>query len=261
MTEGTSIHPTAIIHKGAELGRGVKVGPYSIIGPKVALGDGVQIDSHVVVSGRTRIGARTHIYPFASIGTDPQDLKFKGEDSELICGEDNLIREYANLSIGTEGGGGKTVVGSGNLFMVNTHIAHDCVVGDHCIFANGVSLGGHIEVGNRAVIGGHAALHQFVKIGDLAMLAGGSIVVQDVPPFCTVAGNHASPSGLNSLGLRRAGLSKDQVRAIKSMYKLLFQMNHSLEDAIASIDAELAPSEQRDTFLNFLRASKRGICR
>ena len=261
MTEGTTIHPTAIVDKSAELGLGVKVGPYSVIGPKVALGDNVQIDSHAVVDGRTKIGARTHIYPFASIGTEPQDLKFKGEDAELICGEDNLIREYANLSIGTEGGGGKTVVGSGNLFMVNTHIAHDCIVGNHCIFANGDSLGGHIEVGNRAVIGGHAALHQFIKIGDLAMLAGGSIVVQDVPPFCTVAGNHASPSGLNSLGLRRAGVEKDQLRAIKSMYKMLFQMNHSLDDAIALIDAEQPESTYKETFLSFLRASKRGICR
>ena len=145
--------------------------------------------------------------------------------------------------------------------MVNTHIAHDCIVGNHCIFANGVSLGGHIEVGNRAVIGGHAALHQFIKIGDLAMLAGGSIVVQDVPPFCTVAGNHASPSGLNSLGLRRAGVEKDQLRAIKSMYKMLFQMNHSLDDAIALIDAEQPESTYKETFLSFLRASKRGICR
>ena len=261
MAEGTTIHPTAIVDKAAALGLNVKVGPYSVIGPKVVLGDGVQIDSHVVIGGRTHIGARTHIFPFASVGTEPQDLKYEGEDSELICGEDNVIREYANLSIGTEGGGGKTVVGSGNLFMVNTHIAHDCIVGDHCIFANGVSLGGHIEVGNRAVIGGHAALHQFIKIGQLAMLAGGSIVVQDVPPFCTVAGNHASPSGLNSIGLRRAGLEKDQIKAIKNMYKILFQMSLPLEDAIAMIDAEIPDSEPKDNFLGFLRSSSRGICR
>ncbi|MFK7825425.1 MAG: acyl-ACP--UDP-N-acetylglucosamine O-acyltransferase [Oligoflexales bacterium] len=261
MTEGTNIHPTAIVDKAAELGLGVKVGPYSIIGPKVVLGDEVQIDSHVVVDGRTWIGARTHIFPFASVGTEPQDLKYEGEDSELICGENNVIREYSNLSIGTVGGGGKTVVGSGNLFMVNTHVAHDCIVGDHCIFANGVSLGGHIEVGDRAVIGGHSALHQFVKIGHLAMLAGGSIVVQDVPPFCTVAGNHASPSGLNSIGLRRAGLEREHVKAIKSMYKILFQMSLSLEDAIAMMDAEIPTSDHKNIFLNFLRASKRGICR
>lgn len=261
MTEGTIIHPTAIVDKAAKLGHGVKIGPYSIVGPKVELGDSVQLDSHVVVGGRTRIGARTHIYPFASVGTDPQDLKFEGEDAELICGEDNVIREYSNLSIGTQGGGGKTQIGSGNLLMVNTHIAHDCIVGDHCIFANGVSLGGHVEVGNRAVIGGHAALHQFIKIGDLAMLAGGSIVVQDVPPFCTVAGNHASPTGLNSIGLRRAGLEKVHIKAVKAMYKILYQMNLTLESSIEMIEAELPFSDFKATFLDFLRASKRGICR
>ena len=164
------------------------------------------LKSHVVVQGKTTLGAKNKIWSFASLGTEPQDLKYHGEDAELICGDECMIREYVNLSIGTEGGGGITQVGSRNLFMVNTHIAHDCIIGSDCIIANGVSLAGHVEVHDQAVLGGHVAVHQFCRIGSLAMIAGGAGVAQDVPPFFLVHGNHAKPVGLNLVGLRRAGL-------------------------------------------------------
>lgn len=258
---GVSIHPTAIVHPAAELGKRVSIGPYTIVGEKVKLGDDVSVASHVVIDGFTSIGARTQIWPFASIGTQPQDLKFKGEDTELVCGEDNMIREYVNMSLGTEGGGGQTIVGNHNLFMVNTHIAHDCIIGDHCIFANGVSLGGHIEVSDRAVFGGHSAVHQFVKIGSMAMLAGGSIVVQDVAPYCTVFGNHAKPQGLNTLGLRRAGLSRDLISQLKDMYRILYSSQLTFDDARQRIADSVPSSKYKDIFLDFLAKSKRGVCR
>ena len=257
----TIIHPSAIVDPKAELGSGVKVGPFSVIGPDVKLGDDVIIDSHAVIMGKTSLGRETRVYPFASLGTDPQDLKFQGEESELLCGEGNTIREYVNLSIGTEGGGGRTVIGNNNLFMVNCHVAHDCIIGSNCIFANGMSLAGHIEVGDGVVVGGHVGVHQYVKIGTMAMLAGGSILVQDAPPFCTLHGNHASPMGLNLTGLRRAKKSKPLIRDIKSMYKLLYQSNLSLEKTIYNIEAEISDSNERGIFVNFLKTSNRGISR
>jgi UDP-N-acetylglucosamine acyltransferase len=263
----TTIHPTALVEKGAELGVGVQIGPYAVVGAQVRLDDEVEIGAHCVVSGRTQIGTRTKVWPFASLGSTPQDLKFRGEDAELIIGSENLIREYVNMSIGTEGGGGLTRVGNGNLFMVHTHVAHDCVIADNCIFANGVSLGGHIEVDSSAVFGGHAAVHQFVRIGKMAMLAGGAIVVQDVPPYCTVHGNHAAPHGLNLVGIRRSGMNSEELSAIKTCYKLLYHSNLTLAEAIAHIQQNVAALPCREVFLNFLSAciadgkKQRGICR
>ena len=257
----TNIHPSAVVDPGAKLGAGVQIGAFAVVGPHVVLGDRVRIDHHGMVRGKTSLGAGTRVWSFATVGTEPQDLKYKGEDTELICGENNMIREYANISLGTVGGGGKTVVGSDNLFMVNTHIAHDCIVGNHCILANGVSLAGHIQVEDGAVIGGHTAIHQFVRIGRLAMLAGGSIVVQDVPPFVTVHGNHASPAGLNLLGLKRSGRSKDQIRNIKMMYKLLYQSGLTLEEAIERMGKDLPDSEDLECFKAFCQGTSRGLCR
>ena len=255
------VHPSAQIERGAELGVGVKVGPFSIIGSKVKIGDGSRVDSHAVIRGRTQIGSKNLVFPFTSIGTIPQDLKYRGEDSELIIGDENVIREYVNISIGTDDGGGITRIGSNNLFMVNTHIAHDCIVGNKCVFANGVSLGGHVEVGNNAVIGGHVACHQFTKIGEFAMLAGGAIVVQDVLPFSIVHGNHASPSGLNVVGLKRAGMKLETLTQIKKMYKTVYQSQLTLEDAMNVIKDTIEPSRYKDSFLTFIENSARGICR
>jgi UDP-N-acetylglucosamine acyltransferase len=258
---GSRIHPTAIVDKKAKLGDRVTIGPFCIVGPEVVLADDVCLDSHVVVNGKTSIGARTRISPFASVGTDPQDLKYRGEATVLECGEDNKIREYVTLSIGTDGGGGITRIGNRNLFMANTHIAHDCQVGNDCIFANGVSVGGHVEIDDHAVLGGHAAVHQFTKIGKMAMLAGGSIVVQDVPPFLTVAGNHAVPTGLNLTGIRRSDIERERLGDLKTMYKLLYRSNLNLEDAISAMIQELPESKELTAFTTFLKNSKRGICR
>ena len=259
----TKIHPTAIIEKGAQLGCGVTVGPYSFIGNQVCIGDHSQISSHVVIRGKSTFGARNKIWSFASLGTEPQDLKFQGEDTELICGDDCMIREYVNFSIGTSGGGGKTLIGSNNLFMVNTHVAHDCIIGNHCIIANGVSLAGHVEVHDRAVLGGHVAIHQFCRIGTLSMIAGGAGVSQDVPPFCLVHGNHAKPVGLNLIGLRRAGIKKDKLEKIKKVYRSLYLMNKTLDEAISLIKEEIFSIEKDlKVFLDFLTSpTKRGICR
>jgi len=253
------VHPTAVVARGAELGSGVRVGPNVMIGPKVVLGDNVKIGAGAVLDGRTKIGEGTQIFPFASVGSAPQDLKYKGEDAELTIGRENRIREYVNISIGTEGGGGKTVIGDHNLVMVYTHIGHDCIIGNHCIFANGVQLAGHVIVGNYVVFGGLAGAHQFSRYGDLAMIAAGAMVSQDVPPFCMVHGNHARIAGLNVVGLRRAG-SKN-LSVIKTMYRHVFSDNLTLADAIAKITADVESCPEREAFIKFLNASERGICR
>lgn len=255
------IHPTAVIEKGAQLGLGVEVGPYCVVGSQVVLEDGVQLISHVHISGRSRIGARTKVWPFASLGTSPQDLKFKGEETSFVCGEDNMFRENVTVSIGTEGGGGLTSIGSQNLFMAYTHVAHDCKIANRCVFANGATLAGHIEVDDGAVIGGLSALHQFVKIGSLAMLAGGSMVAQDVPPFVMVSGNRAKPIGLNKVGIDRASFSEETVSNIKKMYKSLYLSSLSLEEAKKEILKLTAAGKEIELFSSFLDRSSRGICR
>lgn len=255
------IHPTAIVEKGAQLGKGVQIGPFCVVGAKAVLHDWVRLDSHVTVQGRTTIGARSAVYQFATLGVIPQDLKFHNEDTELIIGPENSIRQYVNISIGTEGGGGRTVIGRRNLLMVYVHVAHDCVVGDNCVFANSVSLAGHVEVRNHAFIGGYAGVHQFVKIGELAMLGGGSMVVQDVPPFVMVQGDRATPIGLNMVGLKRAGFTIDEVKDIKAMYRLLYNEGLTLEDCLNRIEKDVPSSRWRQLFTEFLKASERGVCR
>jgi len=255
------IHPTAIVEKGAEIGKGVTVGPYSIIGSRVKLGDGVTVASHAIVENNTTVGAGTRICSFAHVGATPQDLKYKNEDTELIVGENNQIREYANLSLGTVGGGGKTIVGSRNLFMVGVHIAHDCYVGSDCVFANNVALAGHVHIGDRVIVGGMAGIHQFCRVGDYAMIAAGAIVVQDVAPYLMVQGDRAEVCGLNLVGLKRAKIVDDKMTIVKAMYHHLFQENRSFADAIAHIEAHVPRSEQRNVFVDFLKGSKRGICR
>ncbi len=261
MTERVQIHKTAIVHEGAELGHGVQIGPYAIIGSKVKLADEVIVEAHALVDGRTTVGARTRIHSFASVGSKPQDLKFAGEDTELLIGSDNMIREYANLSLGTVGGGGKTIIGNGNLFMVYTHIAHDCVVGNECIFANGVAIAGHAKIGNKAVFGGLSGLHQFCLVGEMVMVAAGAIVTQDVPPFVLVHGNRAQPSGLNVVGLRRSGLTQSQVSDVKASYRLIYNESLTIEGARAAILADIGDAGVKSKFLDFLAASKRGVCR
>jgi UDP-N-acetylglucosamine acyltransferase len=255
------IHPTAIVEKGCQLGVNVSIGPYSIIGPQVVLEDHVQVHSHATVYGKTRLGANSKVWPFATLGSDPQDLKFKGENTELVCGKNNSFREYCNISKGTDHGGGKTNIGSDNLFMVNTHVAHDCLIGNYNIFANGVSLAGHIEVDDKVILGGHSACHQFIKIGSYAMLAGGSMVSQDVPPFIIVHGNHAKPLGINIIGLKRNNFSKKIIAEIKLIFKHLYQSNHTLLEAVEKIKKLSMNHYATELLVNFVGRSTRGICR
>lgn len=255
------IHPTAVVEKGAQLGKGVRVGAFCVIGPKVVLEDYVHLDSHVAVSNRTRIGTKSVVYQFSTIGVYPQDLKFRGEDTELIIGPENSFRQYSNVSIGSEAGGGKTSIGRRNMFMVYSHVAHDCRIADNCIFANGVSLAGHVEVQSHAVIGGHAAVHQFCKVGFRSMTGGGSMVVQDVPPFTMVQGDRAKPVGLNVVGLKRAGFSSDDIKDVKTMYRLLYSENLTVDDALLRMESEVKASEHRKIFCEFLKSAERGVCR
>ena len=261
MSTSTKIHPTALIESGAELGVGVSVGPYCTIGSKVRLGDGTQVQSHVVMTGRVTMGKNNLVSSFASVGSRPQDLKYKGEDTELVIGDDNMFREYCNLSLGTDGGGGKTVIGNNNLFMVYTHVAHDCQVGDRVIAANCVAMAGHAVVEDGAVLGGLSAVHQFCRVGRLAMIAAGAMVTQDVVPYGMVQGDRARINGLNVVGLRRLGVKNSDLQAIKAMYHLVFDSSLTLDDAIVRIKKEVEDTEYRRAWLDFLKDSERGLCR
>ena len=216
------VHPTAIVENGATLADGVVVGPYCVVGPQVTLAANVHLDPHVAVTGDTQIGARTRIFPFASIGSHPQDLKFKGEKTRLVIGEDVMIREHVTMNPGTEGGGGLTRIGDQCLLMVGTHIAHDCLVGDNVIFANNSIVAGHVEVGDFAVLGGHCAVHQFVRIGAHAMVGGMTGVERDVIPAGTVMGNRAYLAGLNLNGLKRRDVSKEEMNLLRAAYREIF---------------------------------------
>lgn len=257
----TKIHPTAIIETGAELGVGVTVGAYSIIGAHAQIGDNCQINSHVVISGRVKLGEKNLISSFASLGSRPQDLKYKGEDTELLIGDSNMFREYCNISLGTDGGGGKTVIGSDNLFMVYTHVAHDSQVGNRVIAANCVAIAGHAVIDDGAVLGGLSAVHQFCRVGRLAMIAAGAMVTQDVVPYGMVQGDRARINGLNVVGLRRLGVKNSDLQAIKSMYHLVFDSSLTLDDAIVRIKKDVEDSEYRRVWLEFLKDSERGLCR
>ncbi len=229
------IHPTAVIEAGAELGEGVGIGPYCCVGGEVQLGDRVRLISHVVVAGRTRVGADTTIYPFASIGQPPQDLKYAGEASELVIGAGNTIREHATMNPGTAGGGLLTEVGDDCLFMIGTHVAHDCRVGKGVIMANNATLGGHVVVEDGAIIGGLAAVHQFARIGKMAIIGGMSGVEHDVIPYGSAIGERARLTGLNIVGLKRRGFNRDQIHALRSAYRLLFSHEGTLVQRMSDV--------------------------
>jgi UDP-N-acetylglucosamine acyltransferase len=259
--QGVVIHKTALIEKGAQLGVGVKVGPFALVGSSVVLEDRVEIKSHAVISGHTVIGEESVIYPFATLGSRPQDLKYNGGNTQFTCGARNSFREYCNISLGTEHGGGKTIIGNDNLFMVNTHVAHDCIVGNHCIFANGVSLAGHVQVDDHVVLGGHSACHQFILIAKHAMIAGGAMVSQDVPPFSLVHGNHAKVKGLNLIGLLRNSFSKIKILEIKKSFKIVFRSQLTIEEAKVEVIKQIKDVGIRNEWSSFLEDSARGICR
>lgn len=254
------IHPTAIIDAAARLGRDVTIGPYCVIGPLVELGDGVRLVSHVSVAGKTRIGAGSILYPFASIGHPPQDQKYAGEVSELIIGENNVIREYVTMNPGTVGGGMVTRVGDNGLFMAGSHVAHDCIVGNHVILANNATLAGHVEAGDYAIFGGLSAVQQFVRIGAHAMIGGMSGVESDVIPYGSVLGNRAQLGGLNLIGLKRRGFSRDQIHGLRNAYRLLFADEGTLQDRAEQVAAQFSNHTEVMEIVNFVRSATRSIC-
>lgn len=247
-----NIHPSAIVDPGARIGTGVEIGPFCVVGPHVVLGDYVRLVSHVAIDGRTAIGEGTIVYPFASLGHAPQDLKYKGEPSELIIGRNNRIRENVTMNTGTEGGGMVTRVGDGGLFMVGVHIGHDCQVGNNVIFANNATLGGHVVVGDHAVLGGLSAVHQFVRIGAHAMIGGMSGVEADVIPYGLVKGDRAFLAGLNLVGLQRRGFAKDDIHALRAAFRQLFEGEGALADRINSVTAEAGGVQAVAEMLSFL---------
>ena len=226
------IHPTAIVERGARLADSVSIGPFCHVGAKVDLGEGVELLSHVVVAGHTTIGDGTRIFPFASIGHQPQDLKYKGEPSRLVIGRNNIIREQVTMNPGTEGGGMMTRVGDGCLFMVGVHVAHDCIIGDHVIMANNATLAGHVVVGDYAVFGGLSAAHQFVRVGQHAMIGGVTGVERDVIPYGAVAGNPAELSGLNLVGLKRRGFDREAIHNLRAAYRMIFSNEGTLRERV-----------------------------
>jgi UDP-N-acetylglucosamine acyltransferase len=252
-----NIHPTAIIEDTAEIGENVSIGPYCTIGAKSKIKDGVTLHSHVCIQGDTEIGEGSEIFPFASIGFAPQDLKFKGEHSRLIIGKNNLIREHVTMNPGTEGGGLVTKVGDNCLFMVGSHIAHDCMIGDNVIMANNATLGGHVVVGDYAVIGGMSAVHQFIRIGKFAVIGGMSGVDSDVIPYGRVKGERAFLAGLNLTGLERGGFDKEQIKKLQKAFKSLFSEEGTMEQRLENIEVNYAQDELIQSIIEFARNKDR----
>jgi UDP-N-acetylglucosamine acyltransferase len=255
------IHATAIVAPGARLADDVVIGPYCILGDQVELGAGVRLMSHVVVEGRTTIGEGTRVFPFASIGFEPQDLKYRGENSSLIIGRNNTIREYVTMNPGTAGGGLVTRVGDHGLFMVGVHVAHDCQIGDHVIMANNATLAGHVVVEDFALLGGLSAVHQFVRIGRHAMIGGMSGVERDVIPYGQVMGDRARLSGLNIIGMQRQGFSREDIQGLRSAYQFLFSAEGTFNDRVNEAADRFGGIRPVDDMIAFIRAdSSRAIC-
>jgi len=257
----TDIHPTAIIDPAAVLGEGVKIGPYSLVGAGVQLGDRVELMSHVVVAGSTTVGAETRIFPFSSIGHQPQDLKYKGEPSKLEIGERNVIREHVTMNPGTEGGGLLTKVGNDCLFMVGAHIAHDCLIGNNVILVNNATLGGHVVIEDWVIVGGLSAVHQFVRIGRHAMIGGKTGVEHDVIPYGIVTGNRAKLEGLNIVGLKRRGFSRDLIHEIRKAYRMIFAEEGTMAERLQDVIEDFSGNEPVMEIVNFINSdSSRRIC-
>lgn len=255
------IHPSAIIEDGAQIGENVEIGPFCSVGAEAVIADGVRLLSHVVVVGRTTIGEGTQIFPFASIGHQPQDLKFKGEPSRLEIGRNTIIREHVTMNPGTEGGGMLTTVGDNCLFMMASHVAHDCHIGDNVILVNNATLGGHVEIGDWAIVGGLSAVHQFVRIGRHAMVGGMSGVENDVIPYGSVVGNRAHLSGLNLVGLKRRGFSRDAIHDLRRAYRLIFAQEGTLAERLTDAAELYGGIEPVMEIVDFMGVdSSRSIC-
>jgi UDP-N-acetylglucosamine acyltransferase len=252
----SQIHPTAIVEDGAKIGENVSIGAYSYIAKDVTIGNNTTIGSHTLIEGITTIGEDNEIFSHAVVGSIPQDLKFNGERVELIIGNGNKIREFTLINPGTQGGGGVTKIGNNNLLMGYVHIAHDVIVGNSCILANGATLAGHVVLGNGVVVGGLTPIHQFVKVGDMAMIAGASALSQDVPPYCLVEGNRAKLRGLNLTGLRRH-IDISDINELKKAYKELFSAQEPMQDVVERLVN--SSSEHVVKMVKFIKESKRGI--
>lgn len=255
------IHPSAIVDPKAELAADVEVGPFSIIGPDVEIGAGTVIGPHVVVRGPTRIGKGNRIFQFASVGEDCQDKKYNGEPTRLEIGDNNIIREGATLHRGTVQDNSLTRVGSNNLFMAYVHIAHDCIVGDNCIFANNASIAGHVHVGDGVILGGFTGVHQFCKIGSYAMTSLYSVVNMDIPAFVMVQGYPARARGMNFEGMKRRGYSKELISQLRAAYRTLYRSGMTLAEALARLQDEAGDSAEMAMLLDSLQRSERGIVR
>ena len=261
----SSIHPTALVDPGAQLHESVAVGPYAVIGPRVRVGEGTRIGAHCVIDGRTTLGRNNQIFQFASIGAAPQDKKYAGEDTALEIGDGNTIREFTTLNTGSAQGGGVTRVGNDNWIMAYVHVAHDCTIGDHNTIANSVQFAGHVEVGNRTLIGGISGIHQFVRIGDYAMLGFQTRLSQDLPPFVMAAGNPAEAQSPHQEGPRRQGYSNERLAVLKQMYRLLYRKGLTLEASRTEIEALRGTLPEADpdidNMVSFLANASRGIVR
>ncbi len=254
------LHPSAVVAPEATLADSVKVGPFCVVGANVELADGVVLHSHVVVEGHTRIGARTQIFPFASIGHQPQDLKFGGEKTTVTIGEDTIIREQVTINPGTKGGRSETTVGNSCMLMVGAHVAHDCVVGDRVILVNNATLGGHVVIGQNTIVGGLAAIHQFVRVGRDVMIGGMSGVENDVIPYGMVMGERASLSGLNLVGMKRRGHERGDILALQEAYKKLFQEEGNFADRLEELQGQDSDAATVRDVLGFIQGeSSRGL--
>ena len=257
------IHPTAIIHPQAILNKNIKVGPYSIIGKSVELGEGTEVGSHVTITGKTKIGKFNKIYHSSSIGEQPQDMKYKDQETFLEIGDRNTIREFCTLNTGTVEGNNKTVIGDDNWIMAYVHVAHDCIIKNNSVFANSVTLAGHVEIDDYVVLGGLTAIHQFCKIGAHVMTMGGTLLAQDVPPYVRAVskGGNALPNGINSEGLKRRGFSAQAIEDIKKGYKIIYMRNNSIDQAKKELEKLKASSQEVGLYLDFFERSKRGLIR
>jgi UDP-N-acetylglucosamine acyltransferase len=255
------IHPTAIVDGGARIAQGAEVGPYAVIGPHVEIGPGCWIGPHCVITGRTRLGQNNRVYQFCSLGEIPQDKKYAGEPTRLEIGNDNTIREYCTFNTGTAQDAGVTRLGDGNWIMAYVHLAHDCQVGNHTIFANNAQLAGHVHVGDYAILGGYTGVHQFCRVGAHAITGVASVVLQDVPPYLTVSGNPARPYGINTEGLKRRGFDADAIAGLQRAYKTLYRSRLSLEEAKRALEGQVSQCPSVRPLVDFLGVSSRGIVR
>ena len=254
------IHKTAIVDPKAKISANVNIGPYSIIGPNVEIGEDTDINSHVSIAGYTKIGKKNKIYPFASIGNNPQDLKYKGEKSSLEIGNGNTIREYVSINPGTDGGGGLTKIGNNCLFMVSSHVAHDCVIGDNVVAVNNVAIGGHVQIDDNAIIGGNSAIHQYIRIGKFAMIGGICAVIRDVIPYGLVHGNRSVLQGINLIGLRRNNISNQDITLLSNAYKEIFK-SENLSENLKNLSEDYKKNNLVIEILKFIQKDKkRPIC-